>query len=103
MHTTKESLYLFSSVTNLTFDWHHWIDHEGTAQQVRFTIVNFFYLFLTIVKAFYFTKLSSVIGDNKSTRGFYFYHARSTDFNEEEIEGLWTGEVGWMRPVDPSG
>ena len=72
MHTTKESLYLFSSVTNLTFDWHPWIDHEGTAQQVRFTIVNFVYLFLTIVKAFYYTKLSSVIGENKSTRGFYF-------------------------------
>ena len=64
------SLYLISSGYQLNV-WLTHLNHEGTAEvfslkrkQIWFAIVNFVYLFLTIVKAFYYTKLSNVTSAN---------------------------------------
>ena len=54
----RNFLYLFSSVTNLTFDRHTRITkalQKCLSKQVRFTIEDFCTFFLTIVKAFYYT------------------------------------------------
>ena len=59
----KQCLHLFPSVINSTFEWHSCVKEPSgkcESQLMSFTIVNFVYIFLTIVKAFYHRKLSSV-------------------------------------------